>query len=46
MQIADFVFDYPVQAEWSEFERYESIYNEALKIAMDRRDEFENFLRR
>ncbi len=46
MQIADFVFDYPVQAEWSEFERYESIYNEALKIAMDRRDEFENFIRR
>lgn len=45
-QLADFVFDYDVQAEWSEFEKYESVYNDALRIAMDRRDEFENFLGR
>jgi len=46
LKLADFVFSYPVEVEWSEFEKHEQVYTDAMKVAMDRRDQFENFIRR
>ncbi|MGB9614232.1 MAG: patatin-like phospholipase family protein, partial [Fervidobacterium sp.] len=44
--LADFVFSYSVDVSWTEFSKYDKVYQNALKYAYDRRDEFENFLRR
>lgn len=43
---ADFILSYPVSVKWSEFHKYKDVYKSALEIAMKRREEFENFIRR
>ncbi|MFN3691480.1 MAG: patatin-like phospholipase family protein [Fervidobacterium sp.] len=46
LTLADFVFSYPVKVDWSEFHKYRDVYKSALDIALKRRDEFEDFIRR
>jgi len=43
---SDFVISYPIEVDWTEFRKYREIFNLGMNVAMKRRDEFENFLRR
>ncbi len=42
---ADYAFVFPVKAEWMEFNKYRSIYEDAKKYLEGRKVDFENFLR-
>ncbi len=46
IETADFVISYPISVQWNEVEKYGEVYNNALKIIYNRRDEFENFIGR
>ncbi|ABS60139.1 MULTISPECIES: patatin-like phospholipase family protein [Fervidobacterium] len=46
IETADFVISYPISVQWTELEKYREVYNNALKIIYNRRDEFENFIGR
>ncbi len=46
LELSDFAFEYKVRVSWNEFEKYNVVYTDALKDAEDRRDDFEDFIRR
>ncbi|WP_241685545.1 patatin-like phospholipase family protein [Fervidobacterium changbaicum] len=46
LSIADFVFSYPVNVNWQDFNKYAEVYENALNVARRVKDEFENFIRR
>lgn len=43
---ANFVISYPIDVDWTEFQKYKQIFSLGVNVAMKRRDEFEDFLRR
>jgi len=43
---SDFVIKYPIKVNWTEFQKYKEIFDLGIEVAMKRRDEFEDFLRR
>jgi len=46
IELANFIINYPVKVDWTEFQKYKEVFNLGNEIAMKRRDEFANFLGR
>lgn len=46
IKASDFVISYPINVDWTEFQKYKEVFNLGMNVAMKRSDEFANFIRR